>query len=243
MESIKNQIAVISGASSGIGKSIALELAKQEVTLCLLGRDLESLQAVADIANQTARRVYCYRVDLTVDHEITEFSEAISGKFSGVDILVHSAGVFSMGSLYSAPIEDFDLQYKTNVRGPYLLTQGLLPFLKLNQGQVVFINSRAVFLNARAGLGQYVATKHALKAVADSFRQEVNADGIRVLSVYPGRTASPMQQAVFKAEGKIYQPELLMQPADVATTIVNALCLPRTADVTDITLKPLVELL
>ena len=146
-----------------------------------------------------------------------------------------------MGSLDSVPIEDFDLQYKTNVRGPYLLTQCLLPFLKLRQGQVVFINSRAVFLNARAGFGQYAATKRALKAVADSLREEVKADRIRVLSVYPGRTASPMQQTVFKNEGKIYQPELLIQPADVAVTIVNTLCLPRTAEVTDITLKPLVE--
>ena len=138
-------------------------------------------------------------------------------------------------------VEDFDLQYKTNVRGPYLLTQILLPLLKLRQGQVIFINSRAVFLNARPGLGQYTATKQALKALADSFRQEVNGEGIRVISVYPGRTSSPMQQTVFKTEGKIYQPELLMQPADVAATIVNALCLPRTAEVTDITMKPLVE--
>jgi NAD(P)-dependent dehydrogenase (short-subunit alcohol dehydrogenase family) len=146
-----------------------------------------------------------------------------------------------MGLLDSVSVEDFDLQYKTNVRGPYLLTQRLLPLLKLRQGQVVFINSRTVFLNARADLGQYAATKHALKAVADSFREEVKADRIRVLSVYPGRTSSPMQETVFKTEGKVYQPELLMQPTDVAATIVNALCLPRTADVTDITLKPLVE--
>ena len=241
MESLKNQIAVVTGASSGIGKSIALELANQEVTLCLLGRDLTSLETVADIANQSTRRVYCHRVDLTVDQEIMLFSESISEKFNGVDILVHSAGVISMGSLDSVSIEDFDLQYKTNVRGPYLLTQCLLPLLKLRQGQVVFINSRAVFVNARADLGQYAATKHALKAIADSFREEVKADGIRVLSVYPGRTSSPMQQTVFKTEGKIYQPELLMQPADVAVTIVNALCLPRTVEVTDITLKPLVE--
>jgi NADP-dependent 3-hydroxy acid dehydrogenase YdfG len=81
----------------------------------------------------------------------------------------------------------------------------------------------------------------ALKAVADSFRQEVKVDGIRVLSVYPGRTASPMQQLVYKSQGKIYQPELLMQPADIAAMIVNAICMPRRAEVTDITLSPRVE--
>jgi len=242
MKSLKNQIAVVTGASSGIGKSIALELAKQGVVLCLLGRDLGSLEEVAHIAKQSTRRVHCYRVDLTVGQEIADVCESVSAKFDAVDILVHSAGVISMEPLESASVEDFDLQYKTNVRGPYLLTQILLPLLKSRQGQVIFINSRAVFLNARPGLGQYTATKQALKALADSFRQEAKVDGIRVLSVYPGRTASPMQQTVFKSEGKIYQPELLMQPIDVAATIVNAICLPRTAEVTDITIAPSVEL-
>jgi len=241
MNSLKNQVAVVSGASSGIGKSITLALAKQGVVLCLLGRDLSSLEAVAHIAKQSTGCVNCYRVDLTVGQEIADFYESISAEFDAIDILVHSAGAISLGPLESASVEDFDLQYKTNVRGPYLLTQFLLPLLKLRQSQVVFINSRAVFLNARPGLGQYTATKQALKALADSFRQEVNAQGIRVISVYPGRTSSPMQQTVFRTEGKIYQPELLMQPADVAATIISALCLPRTAEITDIVLKPLVE--
>ncbi len=241
MKSLKDHIAVITGASSGIGKSIALELAKQGVVLCLLGRDLSSLEEVAHIAEQSTRRVHCYNVDITIDHEIADFNKSISAKFNAVDILVHSAGVISIVPLEYASIEGFDLQFKTNVRGPYRLTQILLPLLKLQQGQVIFINSRAVFLNARSGFGQYTATKLALKAVADSFRQEVKVYGIRVLSVYPGRTASSMQQTVYKSEGKSFQPKLLMQPADIAATIVSAICLPRTAEVTDITLAPLVE--
>lgn len=241
MQSLKEKIAVVTGASSGIGKSVALELAKQGVVLCLLGRDLSTLEEVAHIAEQSTRRVHCYSVDVTVRQEIADFSNSISAEFNAVDILVHSAGVIFLEPLESASMENFDLQYKTNVRGPYRLTQVLLPLLKVQQGQVIFINSRAVFLDARPGLGQYTATKMALKAVADSFRQEVKVDGIRVLSVYPGRTASPMQQLVYKSQGKIYQPELLMQPADIAAMIVNAICMPRRAEVTDITLSPLVE--
>ena len=231
----------MTGAGSGIGESISLALAEQGVILCLLGRDPGSLEAVAQRAKQSTGSVHCYGVDITVDREITDFYKSISAQFTAIDILVHSAGVISMGPLESASVEDFDLQFKTNVRGPYLLTQTLLPLLKLCQGQVIFINSRAVFLNARPGLGQYTATKQALKAIADSLRQEVNPEGIRVISVYPGRTSSPMQQTVYKSEGKIYRHELLMQPADVASTIINALCLPRTAEVTDITLRPMVE--
>lgn len=238
MKSLKNQVAVITGASSGIGKSIALELAEQEVILCLLGRDLKSLQAVAEIAKQTTKHVHCFKVDLTTDQDIINFSKSIAELFKGVDILVHCAGIISIGPLASASAEDFDLQYKINVRGPYVLTQFLLPMLKSQQGQVVFINSSAVF-GTQARLSQYAATKHALKAVADSFRQEVNADGIRVLSVYPGRTASPMQKSVFKAEGKTYNPEILMQPSDLAMMVIAALQLPKSAEVTDIHLRPM----
>jgi len=110
--------------------------------------------------------------------------------------------------------------------------------LRAHQGSVVFINSSAG-INTRANISQYSATKHALKAVADSFRAEVNPDGIRVLTVYPGRTASPQQAAIHKAEGKTYSPQLLMQPADVARIIVDALKVNRTAEVTDISIRPM----
>ena len=88
-------------------------------------------------------------------------------------------------------------------------------------------------------MGQYAATKHALKAVADSLREEVNADGVRVISVYPGQTASPMQKALYEIEKKAYFPGKLMQPEDVAAVVVNALSLRRTAEVTDICVRPM----
>jgi NADP-dependent 3-hydroxy acid dehydrogenase YdfG len=104
----------------------------------------------------------------------------------------------------------------------------------------VFINSSAG-LNASANVGQYAATKHALKAVADSLRHEVNAEGLRVLSIYPGRTASPLQEAVFKMEEREYRSEMLIQPEDLAAVIINALALPRSAEVTDINVRPLTK--
>ena len=117
-------------------------------------------------------------------------------------------------------------------------TQYLLPLLKSKHAQVVFINSSATF-NVTPGLSQYAATKHALKAVADSFRHEVNADGIRVLSVYPGRTASPMQESLFRKEGREYNPEVLVQPRDIAWIVIETLRLPRSAEVTDVHLRPM----
>ena len=96
---------------------------------------------------------------------------------------------------------------------------------------MVFINSR-VGLAAGGQVGSYAATKHALRALADSFREEVNPEGLRVLSVYIGSTASPMQAMIHAMKGKAYHPEYLLQPSDVAAVVLNALCLPRTAEVT-----------
>jgi NADP-dependent 3-hydroxy acid dehydrogenase YdfG len=78
-----------------------------------------------------------------------------------------------------------------------------------------------------------------MKAVADSLREEVNSDGIRVLCVFPGRTATPRTKRLFHEEGKAYRPDLLMQPEDVATMVVHALKMPRTAEVTEIMIRPL----
>jgi NADP-dependent 3-hydroxy acid dehydrogenase YdfG len=105
----------------------------------------------------------------------------------------------------------------------------------------VFINSSAG-LNARAELAQYAATKHALKAIADSLREEINDDGVRVLSIFLGRTATPMQATVHEMEGREYHPERLMQPEDVATVVINALSLPRSAEVTNIVVRSLAKL-
>jgi NADP-dependent 3-hydroxy acid dehydrogenase YdfG len=112
--------------------------------------------------------------------------------------------------------------------------------LKARQGQVVFINSSSA-LTAKPTTAQYDSTKHALKAIADSLRGEVNKHGVRVLSVYLGRTASDMQARVHQMEGKPYRPELLLQPEDVASVVINALSLPRTAEVTDISMRPMIK--
>ena len=240
MKAFTDQIAIVTGASTGIGKAIVLALAEQGATLCLIGRNSEPLNAVADSARATASRVVCYRADLTLDEDIGELVARVERDLGAVDILIHSAGFISQGRIETASLKDFDKHFLTNVRGPYALTQAFLPMLRERRGQVVFINS-STGLNARANVGQYAATKHALKAIADSLREEVNAEGIRVLSVYPGRTATPMQAAVYKMEDREYHPERLMQPEDVATMLVSALSLPRSAEVTDIMVRPFIK--
>ena len=88
----------------------------------------------------------------------------------------------------------------------------------------------------------YAATKHGLKAIADGLRDEVNADGVRVISVYPGRTATAMQQFVHDCEGREYRPELLMRAEEVGEVVLSALSLPRSGEVTDVSVRPMAKL-
>ena len=240
MNTLENQVAVVTGASSGIGRAIALELGAHGASLCLIGRKLETLHSLADAVKGQASRVYCYQADLEVDREVDALVADILRDIQSVDILVHSAGVIRLDPHEAAAAGQLDSHYRINVRAPYVLTQGLLPALKKRQGQVVFVNSSAA-LAARANAGQYAASKHALKAVADSLREEVNPAGVRILSLFLGRTATPMQAAVHAMEARAYHPELLMQPQDVAALVIHALTLPRSIEVTEISMRPLLR--
>jgi NADP-dependent 3-hydroxy acid dehydrogenase YdfG len=182
-----------------------------------------------------------FQIDLTVEASLQPLFRYLSEEAGRLDLLIHSAGVIHQGRMESARVEDLDLQYATNIRAPYVLTQRLLPLLTAAHGQIVFINSSAGTSAKRPEIGQYAATKHGLKAIADSLREEVNPKGIRVLTVYLGRTATAMQEALCRQEGRVYQPEVLLQPEDVASVVVHSLMLPRTAEVTDISIRPMLK--
>jgi NADP-dependent 3-hydroxy acid dehydrogenase YdfG len=237
-QSLEGKVAVVAGASRGIGRAIARALARCGATLCLVGRDRDALAETRDGMPEHASHVLT--ADLTIDDEVRRVSQFVAGRLKRADILVHSAGLYIRGALSSASIDDFDRLYRANVRAPYLLTQDLVSLLIANHGQIVFINSTQA-LKTTAELSQYGATQHALTGIADSLRDELNADGVRVLSVYTGRTATPRTERLYRQQGTPYRPELLMQPGDVADAVVNALLLPRTAEVTEIRLRPLLK--
>ncbi len=233
-----NKIALVTGASRGIGKAISLGLMARGATVCVVGRELATLESIATSAPEY--RAMIYQADLMRDGDIAKLAATIQRDHGRVDMLVHCAAGFSYGKLESASVKDFDRQYRLNVRAPYLLTQTLLPMLKSCQGEIVFLSS-SVVLRPTANVSQYAATKHALKAIADSLREEVNADGVRVLSVLPGRTATSLQEAIFRYEKRSYDPRLLLQPEDVAEVVINTLALPRTAEVTNISMRPTIK--
>jgi NAD(P)-dependent dehydrogenase (short-subunit alcohol dehydrogenase family) len=176
--------------------------------------------------------------DLTIEQDIEAATQTILAGADGLDVLVHSAGVLQHGSLESLPVVKLDLQYAVNVRAPFQLTQLLLPALRARRGKVVFVNS-SVGGQAREFTGSYAASKQALRTLADTLRAEENRFGVRVASIYPGRTATAMQQAVHEWEGRQMHGERLLQPEDVAYAVLTVLGAPDTAEITDLHLRPM----
>ena len=177
-------------------------------------------------------QVQVHVADLADDEDLA----SLVGGFDRVDILVHSAGVADLGKLADSDVGALDHHYRVNLRAPYVLTRALLPALLESKGQVVFINSGAG-LTARAGWGAYAISKFGLRAFADALRDEIKPAGVRVLTAYPGRTATPMQAHVRAQEGAPYDPARYIQPEDVSAVICNALTLPRTADVIEVNIR------
>jgi NADP-dependent 3-hydroxy acid dehydrogenase YdfG len=236
MALFSGQTILVTGASGGVGEATARRLAEEGATVCLSGRNRERLEEIARALPEGRGR--SYRADLMNDDELRKLANDVLEANERLDAVVHCAAIIVLGAFSTASAEDFEKQFQTNVVAPFRLTQLLLPALISSGGQVMFINSSAG-LRASVDFSQYAATKHALRAVADGLRDECNAAGVRVCSLFLGSTATPMQAAIRTEQELPYQPERLLQPADVAEMVASILALPRTAEVTDLVMRPM----
>jgi NADP-dependent 3-hydroxy acid dehydrogenase YdfG len=228
--------AVVTGASSGVGAALAVRFASSVQRVALIGRDAGRLSAVArDVASRGAE-ASCHVAHFDSAAEVARLALELAA-LPAVSALLHAAGEFVSEPIATGPASDLDRLLAVNLRAPYVLTRALLGALERGHGDVVFINS-SVLGQRRAGTSAYAASKAGLVAVADSLRQECNPLGLRVLSVFLGATATPMQERIHARAARPYRPEVLLQPADVAEIVHAALSLPRSAEVTDLQLRP-----
>ncbi|MEU4497927.1 SDR family oxidoreductase [Streptomyces sp. NPDC023998] len=223
---------LITGAGSGIGAAVTRRLHERGDELILLARDAGRAKELA-AQYEGARTLVA---DLSDPDRISR-SLGMQPMPDHLDSLLHIAGIVDLGPIAELRPRTWHQQLNANLISPAELTRLFLPQLRASQGHVLFVNSGAG-LKAHAEWGAYAASKHGLKALADSLREEEHAGGVRVTSVYPGRTASPMQAKVHSQEGKEYDASHWISPESVAMTILTALDLPRDAEINDLTVRP-----
>ncbi|WP_329567795.1 SDR family oxidoreductase [Kitasatospora sp. NBC_01266] len=223
---------LITGAGSGIGAAVAQRLLDRGDDLWLLARD----------AGRAAELRERFPGAQTLVGNLTDPGK-LAWAFGHqtlpleLDSVLHIAGVVELGPVADTPVKVWNETLAVNLVAPAELTRLLLPQLRQAQGHVVFVNSGAG-LAAHADWGSYAASKFGLRALADSLRQEEHAAGVRVTTVYPGRTATAMQLKVHQQEGKVFDAERWIAPDSVATAVLTALDLPRDAELSEITVRP-----
>jgi NAD(P)-dependent dehydrogenase (short-subunit alcohol dehydrogenase family) len=174
-------------------------------------------------------------VDLAEPDRIAAALAAV-GMPERIDGVVHSAGIGDGGLVAETPAASWSRILAVNVVAVAELTRLLLPAVRAAHGTVVAINSGAGLMVKRAGGAPYAASKFALRAFADGLRME--EPGIRVTTVYPGRTDSDMQRALVASEGREYHAEEFIDPVTLAGVIVATLRLPSDATIPDVTVIP-----
>ena len=219
---------LLTGAGSGIGALLAERLLERGDDLVLLARSAERAHDLrADLPDATV-----LVADLAAPAEV----EALELP-DRLDSVVHAAGVVALGPVAELATADWQQQLAVNLLAPAVLTRMALPALRAARGTVVFVNSGAG-LFAHPQWSAYAASKFGLRALADALRAEEQPHGVRVSTVYPGRTATPMQEEVHRQEGKEYDAAAWIEPATVVDAVLHVLDLPADATVSDLTIRP-----
>ena len=221
---IERPTALVTGASRGVGAAVARAFAPTHHVI-LGGRDEQALAALAaELPDARPWQV-----------ELTEVTEADVAGIERLDVLVHNAGMTTLGKIGDLPASVWRDTMALNLFAVAELTRLVLPALRRAGGHVICVNSGAG-LRANPGWGAYAASKFALRAFADALRQE--EPDLRVTSVHPGRVDTDMQRSVRAQEGAAYEPDRYLQADSVARAVFAAVNAGPDAHLTDLTLRP-----
>ncbi|GGD28860.1 SDR family oxidoreductase [Nocardioides daphniae] len=224
---------VLTGAGAGIGAALAQQLSDRGDQLVLLVR---TPGRAAEVSEALGARHRVEVVDLADAAGVLEAGRRLAAELGRVDSLVHCAGVVDLARVADLDPQTWQHQLDVNLTAPAMLTAGLLPALRDGGSTVVFVNSTSG-LAASPSWAAYAASKHGLRALAESLRAEESSYGLRVTTVFPSRTATGMQARVRAQEGKEYRDDEWMSAASVASSIVHVLDLPADTTLTDLTLR------
>jgi short-subunit dehydrogenase len=234
-----NKVVLVTGASRGIGRSVALAFAQQGAQLILAARSVDRLIQVENEVRDLGSEVLSVPTDVTSRGDVSALVDAAMNRFGRIDVLVNNAGIGKVGGIESETYED-DLRetLQASVFGMIHLTQRVLPILR-QQGSGTIVNMSSVMgRKAFARFGSYAIVMHAVSAFSDSLRQEVAGSGIQVVVIHPALTATDLLREADETE--MPPPFRHMTPLsseDVARAVVAAvrhnkrrIVLPRTAN-------------
>ena len=227
-----HQVHLITGAGSGIGAAVASALHSRGDELVLLARTQPRAHEL--LQQYDGARVVV--ADLA-DPAHLEHALADANLPPRLDSVLHIAGVVDLSPVADLPYAQIRSQLDVNLVAPMVLTRACLPALRAARGLVLLVNSGAG-LTAHAGWGAYAASKFGLRGFADALRAEEASHGVRVTSIFPGRTATPMQEKVHEQESADYEADRWIQASTVAESILHVLDLPRDAVVPELSVRP-----
>lgn len=207
------KLAVVTGASQGIGRATALALAERDCRLALLGRASSALDGLAEELAQKKVTVTVIACDLADSVQVDRAGRQVLDRAGVPDAVIHNAGVIHRASIERMSLKQFDEQLAINLRAPFALTRALLPAMRERAtGRFVFVASISATLGT-AGAAGYCASKWGVVGLMKSLAEELSDSGLMTVAVLPGSVDTKMLQ------GSGFQPR--MTPHDVANTLVH----------------------
>ncbi|MDQ8012924.1 MAG: 3-ketoacyl-ACP reductase [Flavobacterium nitrogenifigens] len=224
MTDLKNKNAFITGAGKGIGKAVAIALAKEGVNLILVSRTKSDIDQLAEETSKLGVKTLALSADVSDINSINAAAEKAIAEFKHVDILINSAGIASFGKFLELEPEAWERIIQVNLMGTYFTTRAIIPnMIERQTGDIINISSTAG-LNGNALTSAYSASKFAVLGLTDSLMQEMRKHNIRVTALTPSTVATDMAKDLNLTDGN---PEKVMQSEDMADLIIAQLKLNR----------------
>jgi len=230
---LKNKVALVTGASRGLGLAIARALAEEGCHLVLTARSLPPLERAGRKLSQRGVRVLAKVCDVRDPDSVKALEASVRRQFGRVDILVNNAGVAHANLPVSKlPYKAWREVIDTNLTGMFLVTREILPLMR--KGGVIVNNLSIAATRVFAGLSAYNASKHGALGLTNTLREELRTSGIRVIAVLAGATDTEIWQTLWPEAPRAK----MMKPETVAQAVVSALVLPATATVEELAILP-----
>lgn len=240
---LADQVAIVTGASSGIGEATALALAEAGAKVVIAARRADRLETLAQRIRQQGGTALAIAADVSDETQVISLVNQTQAEYGRVDILINNAGVMLLGPIDGANTEDWRRMVNINVLGLMYATHAALPLMKAQgAGHIVNLSSVAGRV-ANAGSGVYNATKWAVGAFSEALRKEVYQHHIRVTIIEPGLVATELPQHITHPEAKeqakaFYGSVKNLDSEDIAAAILYAVTQPPHVNVNEILIRP-----